>query len=261
MRLCILGASHIVALRSAWQAMPAGERPAGLRVSFLPGGRDIGDVVFADGSLRPASVAAQARQAELGETDQVTLADFDAFAVIGVASFRAALNVYAACRGEAHAARGEGHQLVSDACFEAAVAGIVAARAPWWLAARLRTETKAPIAVMAAPMYAASVLRDARFGARFEGLRRDGDEAALAASMERAMRRLTHTDFSLIHQPAETLDSPATTKERFRSGKPVRAAAGRVAAPDVAHMNTAYGRIVLDRLFAFCAGVGGDNKA
>ncbi len=247
MRLAFIGRSHLVALHAAAQDMRAELDAAGCSLTFKPAGYDATDYTIADGRLHASFASSRLRRRlqDWGVAAGIGIDDHDAFFIVGGMPFNIAVRTYAACRGESHANPGHVVPFVSDACFETAVAGLLRETPLWRLGNALAAAAPtAPIAFVSAPFYVARVEGVAGKGQPYVDMRATGDAAALAASWRRGVRRLTGSRFAVIDQPPETLATPVLTRNDF--ALPPRIASGQ-AEPvvDDAHMNAAYGAIIL----------------
>lgn len=250
MKICFIGASHLPAMESAWPAMRDQGAERSVAAGFLFSTFE--ELVIADGVLGGSPQRRKVMHAA-GRLAEVSLAEWDAFVIVGAFKFKDALEVYDGYRGESYtsvsAARGVVPQLVSDACFELAMLGKMRAFRAYRFAQALRPATVAPILLLPAPLFRAGVLDYPRHRPRFAPLREGQDEIRLVAAWRRAMDILAGTSFDVIQQAPETLESPALTRDVYSIGTAMpRAGTGRTAPIyDTTHMTTAYGAIMMQR--------------
>lgn len=259
-RLALIGASHLVALWNASLDMAAEAK--GVELTFIPASYDGSELVIADGRITGGASSARVRRRmeAWGVTGGVTIAEFDAFAIVGVVRFPAALTVYQHCRGESHTNPGDALPHVSDACFDAAVAGVGRPTLLWTLARKLAAAAPSvPIAVLPAPFYSASILAHGQGGAPYAELNRLGDEGALAGSWNRALRIMAGDRFTLINQPPDTLETPVLTQERFSVGKR-KVKGSAIPIHDHSHMNAAFGAILLGSCIDFACAAAASSR-
>lgn len=255
-RIALIGTSHLVAVQEASLGMRSELDAAGISLTFQPVGHDGEDFSIVDGrvstSFRSRRLRSQVEASGLSEG--LVVGDQDAFVLIGGYGFALALRTYNHCRAEAHSNPGEKLTLVSDACFETALAGRIR-ETPMPSVARTLANAvpSAPIALVTTPFYNARVEETADLGPRYRALRASGDAAELAASWRRAVRRAVGDRFTVIDQPQDTLETPVLTRPIF--GMPPRHVAGK-ADPviDNTHMNATYGEKILRLCLAWAKG-------
>lgn len=246
LRLCIVGASHVLALREGAPDLAAECQRRGIRLTFFA--NKLNAVTVADGLLAPdppLRSKLRARVLSKGGVPDVSLGDYDAFAVVGVGLFRTALQIYGQCRAESHDPGDGSQQLVSDRCFETSLANTMRqTEHAHRFSLRLRAATDVPIALLPVPFYKESMADSEEFGPRLIPMRDARAAQALADSYRRAMRRLAGDQFTVIDQAPETLATPALTHDDFSVGKR-ETSEGIFDDPN--HMNGSYGRIMLAR--------------
>ena len=186
---------------------------------------------------------------------EVRFADYDALVMTGLFAWRSVVNLYHGYRAESHADTAGDICLVSDACFDAAVLAAACSYAGWPVASALGEATTLPFALLPQPRMRADVATQPKLAARFSRLREVGDDACLAASYDRAARRLAGDRFTLIEQPADTLETQLLTRDDYAAGPPFLHKGE--ASYDGTHMNGAYGRLMLERCMDWAAGAAG----
>lgn len=252
-RLALIGASHLVALRNASVEMQAEADEAGVAATFIPTSYREGELTISDGRIRGAfsSDRLQRRVKEWGVGEGVAIHEFDAFVVVGAVQFPLATRTYAQCRGESHTNPSDALPLVSDLCFETTVAGRMRTTPLWKVANALAEQAPmTPIALVPSPFYSAAILSTSEVGPTYLRLRAAGDEASLAGSWRRAIQQLAGSHFVVLHQPTETLETPVLTREVFSVGPKVLAGQAEPV-PDYGHMNTDFGKLMLQRCLDF----------
>lgn len=240
MRVAFIGSSHLGALLDGWALLRDAGAPD-VKASFLGSGFE--HIVVEPGRLARARTSPpEALPPDV--VNELQLADYDAFVLAGLFPWRSVLQLYGGYRAESHTDVQKDAQLVSDACFDAAVLGVSQAYPGWQVAKALRAVTARPIALLPQPRLRAGMLSHPKQGAFWTRMRDSGDDARLAASYEGAVRRLAGEDFALVEQPADTLETPVLTREEYSIGTVLRHGEPRY---DTTHMNGAYGRLMLER--------------
>jgi len=242
LRLCIIGASHVPALADGWARIAGEGGMEGVIPTFFTTSFDLMEV--RSGVLTIASERHRSLFAENGATYEVQLNRQDAFVIAGVGRFKDIVTVYDHSRGESHAEPRPGKHVVSDACFEAAVLGLMREDRAGRFARMLRAATQAPIALTSVPMFRSGALTYPKLVRRLSPLREAGDEVPLAGLYRSMRQRLYGDDFTLVDQPPETLQSPAFTRDEYSIGTVPHK--GRMLY-DTVHMTGEYGALALRR--------------
>ena len=212
-------------------------------VEFLFMSAPYEDFLVTDGVVEtiPQRSAALAISRQL---TKIVLEDMDAIIISSAVRFKDVMSVYEAHRAESHANATGDPQWVSDECFETAVSEVMRAHRSWRVAAKVRAATLKPVALTTEPLYKASMIDFPRYRSTIGAVRTTGDEAALMASWKAGIRRLAGTDFTLLEQPDETLDSPAFTKEEYSIGTYMPRNRS-VPMQDWNHMTPAFGALIV----------------
>jgi len=251
-RICVIGNSHLAAVKLGWEAVETGETEA---VFLSATGPRLRDLAVVDGVLTaPEPVATLMR--ELTGVSAVAVAEVDAFVLVGLRfSVNRAVQVFTTHRTWAanDPAAGGGAHLVSAGCFSGAVRNLLETSMALILAARIRSASRAPLFIIPQPAASERVLqmttaetavwRDIVRHRRTSEL----NETYLAscAAVERAR------DVRVLQQPRTTIVNDMFTMSTFdsppfdQSGKPVRG--GTI---DPFHTNGAYGALVVAELLA-----------
>jgi hypothetical protein len=237
-RVCLIGDSHLAALRSGWSA---DDFPAVRPTFFAAPAKSIGNLVVADGVLE-ASDDDLERHLMITSGGQTRIAgDYDHYLIHGL-EFGLSL-VLELCRGVPGMQNPKGWQArVTAASFtdtaDAAIRNSLAIRT----AAKLRQITAAPITLSPTPVSSA----------RYSNLRRrlseNANAQAVAAVFSNACRRaVREMNGRFLPQPAETLDADGLATKPAYSREPARFLI-RNPSDDAAHMNAEYGAAVLRNL-------------
>ncbi|MCC6007454.1 MAG: hypothetical protein JJU40_07235 [Rhodobacteraceae bacterium] len=255
LRLCLVGDSHLAALRAGWGLA----RPGGVTPVFVPvRAASFGQIAPRQGRLVATGPDAAADWAGFGVDGPLSLGSFDAFAVVGAGfgCFRA-IDVYARARFAAlpDAARAvaaqPGPQLVSRAAFVAAVAGRMAAKAGPRLALALSAACPGqPVLLLAQPSPLAGVAPQDPALALHAWAEQAGDGPGLRAVLSEASAGLCAGRVTPIWQPEETRLGALFTDPRFALDAPRLDPGDTRPQPqgDVLHANADYGASMIARL-------------
>lgn len=261
LRLCLIGDSHLAALRLGWQAAPL----PGLAPRFFPvRAAHLSELAPEGGTLRVTGPGARADWAAFGVTAPPRLASFDLFAVVGggFGSFRA-IDIYARARfaalPDAHRATAQegGPALVSRGAFVAATADCIArAPGPRLALALARACPGRPVLLVAQPAPLAPQGAVPPPLALHAWAERVGDGPGLHAALEEAAARVAGRAGVLpLWQPEETRRGALFTDPRLGAGAPRLDPDVTDAQPagDFLHANAAYGAQVMAALAARAA--------
>lgn len=245
-RLGVIGNSHVASVLAGFRAMQAVGEDHALAVTIyaVPDAQQDG-LELSEGILRAGVAAVGATIRSNAASQSIDIAACDALLLVGMptlAATRLMRGLPAQFRADSHRHVPGRHRLLSDACFEAALAGLLADSPAWRLAQRLRAATDRPIALLPAPMPAAGTPEER--GADTPPpvtLLEEADASAMRRSWRSALAQLTGEAFTVIEQAEETLATPASTHRRF---------VGR----DLQHMNGEFGAIALRRGLAWARG-------
>ncbi len=259
LRLCILGNSHLAALKDAWDAGP--ERWPGLDLTMIGGhGATLLETSVEQGRLVPISDAARGLFARYDAGPSIDLAAFDGFIIAGA---QIALARLLALYQDARWTALPSLQWVSDLATEpvtlisnpaaCAIAEIrLADSLAIRLVDRLRTGTDRPILVTSQPRSAVAAIDAGRKGlGRLADTVRNGDAEALSSLFDQtAMRVLRRHGARFLPQPPETRAADVFTSDPYVKGAIRLSVTGRQQQPkdDLIHANGAYGALVLDQL-------------
>jgi len=233
MRVCLIGDSHLAALKLGWPRIQAGF-PAVTPVFFaVPA--SLLQLEISDGKLVAPNARVRKRLANTSGGDGDIGPDYDVYVLCGLElSSMRGLRAYFANRPAAGALCGATADDFA-AVMEPALRECLACD----IAAKLRKLTAAPLFFIANPLPAHE-----RHAARWQRLRNARLEATVAEAYERACSGIAGCHAaSFIPQPAETLDpSGLTTRSRFYLLAPDEVAKETSLHT---HMNPDFGAIVL----------------
>jgi len=264
-RLCVIGSSHVACLKLA----ETGGAPTGLPATeyFAASGNLIAELHLTDGRYLAAAaggaVAPQLAAVSAGKT-RIDLADYDAFALVGVCfQFRDILRLFRShCLWRHRDWRGA-RALIGDAGFAEFLRGVYRFRPAYRFARDIAAvRPDAPVLLLPSPFPTAAVLeeqgmrdlRDLRDTSYFAEIVRLHRDAATAAARSVGARVLFQRD--------EAVAAPGFTAPRFNEAAVGLRAADKTSpgqwheekrAADPWHMNRAFGRMRLEDIRAALA--------
>ncbi|HEY0293123.1 MAG TPA: hypothetical protein VGC51_12465 [Hansschlegelia sp.] len=249
-RICLIGDSHIAALRLGWQRIRA--RYPHVEIDFFGGAGSKMKKLRSDkrGALVPASEAL--RQDILltsGGLDRIVLADYDAFALVGMgfglirlfhlSKFQRTIDMIATVQPP---------HLISNEVFQRACMTSLRNCRAVQIAREIRTQSKRPIVLIRQPYYSQEVLRE-----RDRSVWNDAAVAGpkLEAEMERFIAVLEQKrGIKVAPYPEETRVERYFTAPAYASGS-IRMLAGFDTLHEVGeyrHMNPLFGERVMELL-------------
>jgi hypothetical protein len=235
--ICVIGDSHTAALKAGWTSI-AGEFPDADLTFFAARRELLVNLAVQDGALVPTDP--RLRRAFKERTGGSTRIEprFGSYILCGLGSgVKSVLPLLAHHRPATIAP--DGRQALSNACYAACMARLLALTPMMWLLGLLRQISDAPAALVATP---ASAPRLAL------GMLAEREDAALVALYIRAFESLAGPlGARFLAQPRETLHKSvlSTDPVYFRGGEHL---AGDE--DDQSHANAEYGAIVLRRALA-----------
>lgn len=247
--LCVIGNSHVGAIKEAWDERHYDVVP-GFTATFFAA-----PVIMLRG-LRLRGDSLVARRDELrqrlidtsGRSDRIEIRDYDAFLLVGI-EFAIDVMAFAEEYGVAgHTRWGPVKNLVSDDCYAAYIRGTLVSSSAVRIAAELRERTAAPIILCPSPFRPEKVLDEPELNDR--GVFRD---AALMSSIVSHAKAAgdaigNRVGCAILWQDESTVAFPGFTKREF--GKVPTEREIRSGTPDRRHANAEYGDIVLKAALA-----------
>ena len=258
LRLCIIGNSHLAAIKLGWSSI-ASEHP-GIQPTFFGSPRATLRELHWRGPVLAARTEPVRRSLRLtsGGQHEIDPRQFDAVLLCGLGfGLRQAAKLYQSHRHLRLARPPAGIHLVSAACFQEALLGLMEQTVAVRLGRLIRQGCALPLLLLPTPMPSEDLLQSEMEDVIgwWKPVLQAGDEAALLAEHERACAALVPPFSRILPQAAETLASPMTTRRSFQQGG-VHLTAGpseRPAEADATHMNAAYGAATLREALAALA--------
>lgn len=246
MDICIIGNSHVAALKFAWEQVKA-DYP-GRNITFFAVGASAAtraDWEFAEGQVRLRSERGRAGFAASSGGRRGVTADFDAHVVCGFHSIKPAAQIHARCRTESQR-RDKGRALISEECFVAALRDGLMDRTGMAVTRLIEDNLGRPVTVIPRPFVSEAALEKRGYWSRVAAT---GDSVSLARLFRSAITSLLASGSRFVEQPAETVSDGIFTKVEFTIGSPKLKAGREREEDDLYHMNSRYGALVLRDLF------------
>jgi len=242
-RVALLGNSHLVNWRRAWRTLGAAYPDVEFVFFAAPGEQLRCCEPQGDRLVFTREDVARLVEITSGGRSELIPADYDVLCLVGLGSgVEDVMLLYSRWRADAHQSREGRFRLVSDACFQDAVADRLNASLAVALVGKLRQITDK--AIWLAPVPAPSeIILTLEDGPANIGLAAAAPDALpLRAAYDEACRRLAADNLIVLEQPKATLASPLLSKDEYR--RPSKTA------PDWSHLNDAYGRIAIREFLA-----------
>jgi hypothetical protein len=238
--ICLIGDSHLAALKHAWNAIGA-EFPGRTLVFFAGAGKSMNGLSVSDGALAPHNQwLTDALERTSGGESRIA-GDYDRYVIHGMGlSVYLAIEVARKFRAEHHA--DDGRKPISDDRYAELVCRTARDTIAGRTLAKLREITAAPILVSPMPWAGAK-------NRRIRGtLMKAGESGDVARLFNEGCARLARASgAAFLPQPGETLEEDGIGTRAMFSAGPARFYAER-ANDDNSHMNAAYGEAVLRRV-------------
>jgi hypothetical protein len=242
-KICIIGNSHIGALKSAWDGLHS-EWP-GIEITFFGALTPVlraGGPVVSEGCLKPSTVELRKYFSDTSGGLEDICGQYDAYLVCGLRFGSERMeNICSHFRAETHFR--DGRRPVSDECYLAITKGYLSTTQNLEMVAKVRQITAAPVWVLPTPMPS-----DASTGTELDKLEEVGDDKSVRNMLFEAMRQLVdEKGFRLLLQPEVTLSRPLKTKSIYTRGA-LKLTGGMkepLAKEDYKHMNGDYGSLIL----------------
>ncbi len=222
-RICVLGNSHLAAVKLGWDQRPAAHDAARMDFFGTPGD-GLADVAIEAGRLVAQTPKVQAAFAMTsGGMEAVTLADYDAFVIVALRYSMASLvrTIYARYRSEEHNNLDGDVTMVSDATFLATARRKLERSRAVELANQLRGVVSAPILIVPQLLVSEAILQatdDALDAPLWQAAVRAGDDVALDETLTRITAALGDDRVGFLPQPAQTRAGHIFTRREFGVG-------------------------------------------
>jgi hypothetical protein len=239
MQICVIGDSHTAALKAGWTSVAA-EFPDVTLTFFAAGRERLVHLVVQDGALVAGDKHLRlAFKHSSGGADRI-IPRFDRYVLCGLGSgMRTILPLFRALRPATIVP--DDRQIVSNACYAACMARLLAMTPLMWLLELVRQISDAPALLVPTPSFAP---RPA-----FDNMQQTGEAACLAALFVRAFDGLAAPHGArFLPQPRETLDRSVICTDPIHFRGAVHLSDG--GDDDQNHCNAAYGAIVLRHVLA-----------
>lgn len=258
LRLCVIGNSHLAAIKLGWDAAQEAQLPLTTNIApvFFGAPRDgMRHVRLQEGCLIPLrkDITDNFRQLSGGQ-DRIPLADFDAFLLVGLnVSIKRIMRFYkthvwaglAGSAGKVMVSAQFAAEFLTERYGDTRLAEI---------ARTLRAATDRPILALAEPHWA-SWVRMAHEGPDYgwDAAIRAGDGPAIGAMFARTAAAALGPDAVFVPQPPRTIEDGIVTAAAFNKGAS-KLIGGEGGGTDASHMNGAYGLEFWPRIAAALQG-------
>ena len=250
MKGCIVGNSHLAALKLGWKEI-AHDFPK-IELDFFGSHRDsMMRTEVRDGRLVAFDSKVRSKLKMTGGHHNIDLARYDFFVIVGM-GFGLHPTLAILDTHSVPAIRSKHHHLISDAALADAMCDVLRGSTAghiYWL---LYTHTTVPIFIVPQPLSAEGILNAGRRGAIYRRLRdaRMQKRVADVYSAASLAALSGHTD--VVHQPPETVTSDIYTRAIYSDGSVRLNIDQDLKHPeaDHAHMNARYGKVMLRELIA-----------
>lgn len=253
-RLCVIGNSHLAAVKLGWDRIQDPVTRAQFDLTFLGSpGLDMQHVVIEDGLIRGGTERLTRKFKSLGGIEEARIDDFDAFVLVGMSfGIQQCLRIYASHR--THTMRlGPSHALISEPAYSAAVSDRLRGTLSWRVAVDLlRHAGVRPVMICLQPCTAVGAVSNP--GSRevnklVAGATRNGDARALRRVFAAAIATLDMPGLMVVPQPDATVVDDILTRDEYTRESVKLNFRDRHDGNDYSHMNALYGELVLQDLF------------
>lgn len=250
MNLCVIGNSHLAAIKLGWENIAADHPDFNITMFGAPG-HLLAYTEERDGIIAPTQPATQKHFWRTGRAPQIELNQYDRFLLVAVGfnPFFLFRNYYT---HPFYGLNWRWQQLVSRDCFIAAAEGAIMASPGPQMIDQIRRATDKPVELMPQAFRSDAILEGSDgHSLLFRTAVEHNDTAALSALWT---EYTTGADIgaSIIPQPAETMTHDIFTQRKF-SDKSVQLrgdlsiARSTHSKSDCAHMNALYGQTVMSK--------------
>ncbi|GLS86078.1 hypothetical protein GCM10010873_10520 [Cypionkella aquatica] len=249
MRVCVIGNSHIAALKLGWDALLAADPAAWAEVkpTFFGAPSDgMRHIKLEDGCIVPKRKdIAEHFQRMSGGQDKITLADYDGFFLVGLnVSVKRILRFYKTHAWVGLAPDAE-KTLVHPKFMEEFLTERYSSTRLVDMAAMLKSVTGRPVVAMAEPHWAAWI-RHGQEGTADYGWDKaitSGDAPQIGAAFQQTVTAALAPYATLLPQPPETVQDGIMTAAAYNKDAS-RLISGEGGGTDAAHMNAAFGQTI-----------------
>lgn len=252
-RLCLIGNSHIAAVKLGWDRLR--DRYPGLTLTFFGSRRpdSCRNLQLENGALVPTDEALRRSFAwTSGGAGDIRLGDYDGFLLIALQFAPQRVVDVAAQYSYLHPALDTAKRLVSRECFLDAVMDGLRSSIAAGITARLRKGTDRPVLIVAQPGRSEDILADPEFRASHAAADHPSWDVLAKVWTECALKEALRLDAGFVPQPGQTIRHHLFTARAYSKGS-VRLTPGfsrAHGADDHAHMNADYGAAVIESVMA-----------
>jgi hypothetical protein len=240
--ICVIGNSHTAAYYEAWKRRGIRLRPGASLKFFAAASKLLEWLRLEQGVLLSENAElSDCLMRSSGGTDRIAIEAYDAFVLIGLG---VRINVTAlsnSCGTVAHRAYGKVKKLVSNACFEAAIAAELQRSRAFWFVDRIRSVSDRPVLICPSPFRTEEQLEENTGKLASAEFHSSIVEQGMRVGDAIAARR----GCTFVWQGPATLSAPGFTRTEL-SKNALRL--GKSPSEDGLHMNEAYGYLMLSAM-------------
>lgn len=244
MRLCLIGNSHLAAMKLGWDKLAQMGDPLthGVDLSYFGAPRDmLRNIEVRNGRLVPTNEATRSQFIALSGRDELDPNDHDAFLLVGVgASLKRVLRLYRGYRWPGVRLTAS-HAVISPEFARSFLVEGYAGGRLVDLAGKLASLTDKPIFAVPEPYWSPQVSpvpgnRD--FG--WMEAAASGDGPVLTEMFQQALAEAAGPRIRMLFQPPSTVEDGIVTRAEFNKGAD-KSISGSGGGADAAHMNLEFG--------------------
>jgi hypothetical protein len=243
-RVCVIGNSHIAALKLGWDVIEYGYPQIDLTFFGSPR-KNLRDLRVENGALVAGSEKTLKHLQSTSKGQSEIIAEkFDVFLIVAMDfGVRRLEDVYRHYRSEEHKNMKGTKHYVSNACFSLAAKGLLRATLAFEIASKLKQLTDNPVMFVPQPFPSADISGDALW----EDMIHYGDDVLLARTFRKIASELSANGEPVIQQPEGTKSGEMFTRPELSKGSRRLTMNFDVEHPDddYWHMNHDYGAAVL----------------
>lgn len=245
MKVCVIGNSHVGALRQGWMRLST-DFPDTNITFFASPQKDMHSLEMHEGNLvsrMPRAV--RSMKYTSGGQDRIAVDQYDAFAISLGIGIKALMQVFRVHRSRAMPSSGH---LISDEFALASVYDSISKSAATRIARAIRARTASPIIIIETPLPNRLILKKSPRSAWPEAAKM---VPVLKTLLDPAVDKISG-NLSLIYhpQPRETIKHGFTLDEYSIGSKRLSSRETEHAPDEPHHMNANYGRVVLKEMLA-----------
>lgn len=251
LRFCVLGNSHVAALKTGWDELPEPYKARLSATYFAAQGDLLEELEVRNQSLVARSEGLRSKLAATSNgMTRIDCRDYDVFVIVGLnLSLRrmmtSTLSLHRTSKFKAkHDPDAADMFLVSDACVLQSAIGVLGDSLAFEVAKKLQAAGASRIIIVPQPTPSAQILDRGKVGGQFREFQKSGDGPEVYRLFKDALLALAKTrGLEVVEQPAHTRQDGFLSKREYSVGS-VRLTAGLDSLHpegDYGHLNSRYG--------------------